>query len=140
MYNPCLSPCATLCHLGTLPARRPPAVPILTSRSADRVNPILFYLPSMWYCDNSNQKHSQDITGCSHLSCCKGEVGDRLRRAGKKSRSTPQLPALLTDPYILALGTKSPSDFGQPECCIKQYISICRSVALSNTLVSNCGT
>lgn len=56
----------------------------------------------------------------------------------EESRSTPQLPALPT--YILALGTKSPSDFVQPECCIKQYISVCRSVALSNTLVSNCGT
>lgn len=56
----------------------------------------------------------------------------------EESHSTPQLPALLT--YILALGMKSPSDFVQPECCIKQYISVCQSVALSNTLVSNCGT
>lgn len=58
----------------------------------------------------------------------------------EESGSTSQLLALLTDPYILTLGTKSPSDLVRPERCIKQYISVCRSVALSNTLVSNCGT
>lgn len=61
-------------------------------------------------------------------------------RLVKDSPSVPQLPALLTDPHILALEMKSPSDFVRPECSIEQYVSVCPGVALSNTLVSNCGT
>lgn len=66
--------------------------------------------------------------------------GTGQKRLVKESSPRPQLPALLTDPHILAVGTKSSSGFGKPSCSIEQYDSVCPNVALSHTLVSNCGT
>lgn len=66
--------------------------------------------------------------------------GQVKKRLVKESSPMPQLPALVTDPHFLAVGMKSPSDFGKPKCSIKQHDSVCLNVALSHTLVSNCGT
>lgn len=121
---PCLSPCVTLCHLGTLPARRPPAVTTLTSRSTDRNNPVLYNTPSMWYCVVSNKKSDLDITGYSHLSCSRRRVGDRSRKAGERIFLNATAPSPADPPSHSRSRDEEPLTLLGP------------SVASSNTLVS----